>query len=177
MSLSSTNHYNEYAGDDATTSFAYSFKVFDEDDLRVMLVNDTTQIETLLTKTTHYTVTGEGLDAGGTVEMVTAPATGETLIIGRVMSFGEQPIDLQNQGSLPPESLEEGLDRLAMYLNQVETRGLTPTFTTAARPTPCSYWGGRSIRIKDAGSPGHLETCLNKDDGSWWWLTSVAGPV
>ncbi|NIV29431.1 MAG: hypothetical protein GWN58_07955, partial [Anaerolineae bacterium] len=56
-----------------------------ESDLKVYLVAaDGT--ETLQTITTHYTVTGGGTPAAtGTVEMVTAPATGETLVILRVL--------------------------------------------------------------------------------------------
>ena len=177
MSLSSTNHINEYPGDGADLTFDYTFRILNENDLRVMVVVDATAVETLQVITTDYTVSGVGDIGGGTVTFVSAPASGETVILGRYMDLGEQPIDLANQGAFQPDTLEEGLDRLAMILNQIETRGTHPTYTTATRPTACSYWRGRVIHIKDSGSPGHLETCLEKDAGSWHWVTSVAGPV
>ena len=69
-----------YNGDDATVAFAYSFLIDDEGELVVVLA-DVNGDETTQTITTHYTVSGVGNNTGGTVTMVTAPATGETLSI------------------------------------------------------------------------------------------------
>jgi len=56
MTVSSTNTRNSYSGNGTTTVFAYTFKIFDDDDIAVILRDDATAAESTQTKTTHYTV-------------------------------------------------------------------------------------------------------------------------
>ena len=56
MTVSSTTTKNSYSGDGSTTVFAYTFKIFDEDDITVIRT-DATGSETTKTKP-HYTVSG-----------------------------------------------------------------------------------------------------------------------
>jgi len=105
-----------YSGDDSTTVFAYTFKVFDEDDL-VVIIRDANGVETTKTITTDYTVSGVGDVGGGNVTMLTAPASTETLLILR-----EQPItqglDLVPNDPFPADSIEEALDKLVFMMQQ-----------------------------------------------------------
>ena len=105
-----------YSGDDSTTVFAYTFKVFDEDDL-VVIIRDANGAETTKTITTDYTVSGVGNANGGNVTMLTAPASTETLLILR-----EQPItqglDLVPNDPFPADSIEEALDKLVFMMQQ-----------------------------------------------------------
>lgn len=105
-----------YSGDDSTTVFAYTFKVFDEDDL-VVIIRDANGVETTKTITTDYTVSGVGNANGGNVTMLTAPASTETLLILR-----EQPItqglDLVPNDPFPADSIEEALDKLVFMMQQ-----------------------------------------------------------
>ena len=39
MTVSSTTTKNSYSGDGSTTVFAYTFKIFDEDDITVIVVD------------------------------------------------------------------------------------------------------------------------------------------
>ena len=67
MTVSSTTTKNSYSGNGSTTVFAYGFKVFDEDDLTVILRTDATGAEAVQSITTHYTVSGVGAASGGNV--------------------------------------------------------------------------------------------------------------
>ena len=105
MTLSSTENRVSYAGNDSTTAFTFPYLFFADDDLTVILVDDITGVETTQTITTHYTVTGAGASAGGTVTMVTAPATDETLVIIREVPL-TQGLDLVENDPFPSDLVE-----------------------------------------------------------------------
>ena len=68
MTVSSSTNRVSYSGNGTLTTFAYTFKVFDEGDLTVILrASDGT--ETVQTITTHYTVSGVGDAGGGNVRL------------------------------------------------------------------------------------------------------------
>lgn len=69
-----------YAGDGSTVAFATPHFQKNED-IRAILVTNSTGAETVQTLTTHYTLAGALVPAGGTLTMVTPPAIGETLYI------------------------------------------------------------------------------------------------
>lgn len=100
-----------YNGNGSTTSFDYAFKVADQADLVVTVLSADGTTETIKTLTTDYTVSGVGNPAGGSIAMVVAPVTGEKLTITRAVSL-DQEVDLQNRGSVNPETLEQALDKL-----------------------------------------------------------------
>jgi hypothetical protein len=114
MTVTSSTNKVSFNGDSSTTVFAYSFKIFDEDDLTVIL-RSSTGTETTQTITTHYTVSGVGSAGGGNVTMVTAPATGETLTILREQPL-TQGLDLVPNDPFPAESMEEALDKLTFMV-------------------------------------------------------------
>jgi len=115
MTVSSTNTKNSYSGDDSTVVFAYTFKIFDDDDIQVILRNDTTGAETVQTKTTHYSVSGVGNTGGGNITFVTAPATGETVVLIRAIPL-TQATDYTPNDPFPAETHEEALDRLTFIV-------------------------------------------------------------
>ena len=99
-----------YNGNGSTTVFAYDFKALSQTDLVVTLKNSA-GVETVQTLTTNYSVSGVGVEGGGNVTMVTAPASGETLTITRSVPV-TQGVDLQNRGGVQPSTLETAYDRL-----------------------------------------------------------------
>jgi len=117
MTISSTDNRITFAGNDVTTAFATGFKFFASSDLSVILVTDSTGVETGQVLNTDYTVTGAGADAGGTVTMVTAPATGETLVIVRAQPY-TQGLDLVENDPFPSDSVEQQLDKLTILTQQ-----------------------------------------------------------
>lgn len=117
MSLSSTTSRQSYAGNGVTTAFSFPYYFLANADLVVKRKVNSTGVETLLVLNTDYTVTGAGVQAGGTVTTTAAPATGTTLIIYRDPS-PVQDLDLVDNDALPAEPLEAKLDRAFMVLQR-----------------------------------------------------------
>jgi hypothetical protein len=82
MTISSTTVKVSYSGNSSTTVFAYTYKILDDDEIQV-IIRSSTGTETIKTKTTHYTVSGVGSPGGGNITFLTAPVTGETVILKR----------------------------------------------------------------------------------------------
>lgn len=118
MTVSSSTNKVSYSGNGSLTTFAYTFKIFDEDDLTVILrAADGT--ETTQTITTHYTVTGVGVASGGNVVFGSAPASGVTVVIIREQPL-TQGLDLVPNDPFPAQSLEESLDKLTFMAQKHE---------------------------------------------------------
>ncbi len=126
MTVSSSTNRASYSGNGSLATFAYGFKVFDQDDLTVILrASDGT--ETVQTITTDYTVTGVGDVGGGNVVFGTAPASGVTIVIIREQPL-TQGLDLVPNDPFPAQSLEESLDKLTFIdqrLSESIDRALT----------------------------------------------------
>tara|TARA_R110002096_G_scaffold130706_7_gene280063 strand:+ start:7703 stop:8746 length:1044 start_codon:yes stop_codon:yes gene_type:complete len=121
MTISSTANRTSTAGDGTVTGFTFPYLFFATDDLTVILVVNSTGAETTKTLTTHYTVTGAGVAAGGTVTMGTAPASGETLVIIRKEQF-TQGLDLVENDPFPSNLVEQQFDILTMLSQQLDDR-------------------------------------------------------
>ena len=111
MTVSSTTVKNSYSGNGSTTSFNYTFKIFSNSDLQV-IIRSSTGTETTKTITTHYTVSGAGNTNGGSVTFTSGniPANGETVVLRRNVPQ-TQAIDYIANDPFPAETHEEGLDR------------------------------------------------------------------
>lgn len=117
MTVSSSTSRVAYNGNGSTTAFAVPFYFLANSHVEVIL-QDSDGIETVQTLTTHYTVTGAGVESGGTVTMLTAPATGERLIIQRTAP-ATQTSDFPPNDRLPSATVEDALDKLTMLVQQV----------------------------------------------------------
>jgi hypothetical protein len=118
MTISTTDSRISYNGNGVTTAFAFPYRFFENVDLVVELVSAAGAVTTQVLNT-DYTVTGADLDAGGTVTMVTPPASGERLVIRRVLD-AVQETDYISGDPFPAESHERALDRLTMLVQQNE---------------------------------------------------------
>jgi len=125
MTISSLTNQMLYTGNGSASVFAFTFKIFDQDDLLVV-VTGSDGIQTELVIATDYTVSGVNSISGGNVTLVDSGqawlssgnlATGYTLSIRRVLSL-TQPTDLRNQGPYYPETVENQLDRAVMIAQQ-----------------------------------------------------------
>ena len=105
-----------YNGNGATASFSYGFKIIAESHIAVILT-DADAVETVQTITTDYTVTGVGDANGGSVVMVTAPATGELLTLKLNVPL-TQEVDLENQGAFFAETIEASFDKVTQIVVQ-----------------------------------------------------------
>lgn len=126
-----------YNGNDVTTSFPFSFKVFSADDVVVVLTNPA-DIETTLTDT-DYSVTlnaDQDTSPGGTVNKVSALATGYLLTITSSVP-NLQTLDLTNQGGFYPRVINAALDRVTILVQQVAeqvSRAVKTSISSSSTP-------------------------------------------
>ena len=139
MTISSTLNRTSTCGDGSATAFSFPYLFLADDDLVVILVVDSTGVETTKTISTHYTITGAGVAAGGTVTMGSAPAVGETLVIIRKEQF-TQGLDLVENDPFPSDLVEQQFDTLTMLTQQLNTEV------------------GRSIKLSDGDTSGASTT-------------------
>ena len=118
MTVSSATNKVSYNGNGSQTVFAYGFKIFDEDDLTVIIRNASGG-ETTQSITTNYTVSGVGNASGGNVTMVSAPASTETITIIREQPL-TQGLDLVPNDPFPATLVEDTLDKLTFMVHQHE---------------------------------------------------------
>ena len=125
MTVSTSYVPLSYSGNGSTTSFAITWPFFAASDIVVILVDDA-GVETIKTMTTHYAVSGgttvDGLPSTGSVTMVTAPASGETLRIHRVTNK-VQSSTWTNNGSFQAKSIEATADRLMIIAQELGVGG------------------------------------------------------
>lgn len=148
MTISSSVTKNTYTGNSSAKIFAYQFRIFDEDDILVV-VDGVTK-----TKTTDYTVSGVNNLSGGNVTFIIAPTTGQSIVLTHNLPFTQQ-VDYTELGAFPAESHEEALDRSVsrdLALKEIVDRTLKFNSNTAAtsfivpEPVDGNYlqWSGTS---------------------------------
>jgi hypothetical protein len=171
MTVSSTTTKVSYAGNGATTVFAYTFKIFAAADLEVVL-RSAAGVEAVQTITTHYTVSGAGADAGGNVTFVTAPASGVTVIIRRALAL-TQGTDYVENDPFPANSHEDALDRLTFITQQMQEEldrsikaSVTNTISTVEFSTSAA---DRANKLFSFDSSGDLQISqeLGTYRGNW----------
>lgn len=116
MTITTTSNSDQYAGNGSTATFAFNYPITAEGDLIVVLT-DSTGVDTTQTLTTDYTVSVASYPGLGSITMVTVPAVGETLTIRRILAL-TQSVDLQNQGAFFAETHESAFDRYVMVDQQ-----------------------------------------------------------
>lgn len=120
MTVSTTSYTPlTYAGNGSTTVFAVSWPFFSGS--LVVSVISALGVESVKSITTHYTVTGgtsaNGTPATGTVTMLTAPASGETLQIVR-RTPQNQPTTFSNNDAFPAKTVEASIDRAILVAQE-----------------------------------------------------------
>lgn len=110
-----------FNGNGVTTAFSVTWPFY-TGTLKVTLISST-GVETVKTISTHYTVSGgtdgDGLPAVGTVTMLSAPASGETLRIERVTPKTQSSV-WTNGGAFDAKTLESALDRNLLITQEAE---------------------------------------------------------
>ena len=121
MTVSSTTTKKSANGDGSNDTFPYDFKIFDDDDIAVVIRTDSTGAEATKTKTTHYTVTGVGSASGGNVVFTSGniPVSGETVVLLR-NTARTQLTDYVANDPFPAESHEDALDKLTLITQELE---------------------------------------------------------
>lgn len=150
MTISSTTRTaGPFSGNDVTTTFAFTFKVFAASDLQLVQVNPS-GVESILVMTTDYTVSlnsDQNSSPGGSITLTSALATGYTLIITSDIA-ALQATDLTNQGGFYPQVITNALDKLTILVQQALGKvgrslnyPISDTDTNATLPTKAARLG------------------------------------
>jgi len=118
MALTTTSNKVSYSGDGTTTVFNFPFRVDKDTDLQVTLY-DSAGTATVQTLNTDYTITGLGVDSGGSITMTTAPATGTTLLLYREVAYTQETTFTEGE-AFPIKTIESDLDKLTMETQQLK---------------------------------------------------------
>ncbi len=190
MTVTNTTARNQYIATAGQAEFAYTFEVYDKDDL-VVLKNSTT-----LSEGTQYTVDGVGSDGGGDVTLKPGhvAAAGDVITIYRDMALN-RTTDYQNSGDFLAAEVNEDFDRLWLAIQQnatTDSRSVRkPVLDLDSINMELPVASGRSHRLLGFDSTGAVEavdylkaqevTILTEDtftgDGTTTAFTLSTAPV
>ena len=146
MTTPSETNVVYFTGADSTSVFSYTYQIFDDDDLRVVVKKTSSGLETPLVKTTDYTVSGVGDGSGGSVTLVDADQlwlTGANLATGYTMSIRRSPqviqeTDIRNEGQGYKSVLENQFDK-GIHIAQDQQNQLDRSLKIPETENPASY--------------------------------------
>ncbi len=166
MTISSTTSKVLYSGNGVTTVFAYTFKILAQSDILVQWKDTSTNIITTKTITTHYTVSGAGVSAGGNVTFTAGnePPSGTTVILARNVT-GTQLVDYTEYDAFPAETHETALDRLTMLWLQ------TAVLVASCLKLDAAVTGFDSVLAAPAAAGSVLIS--NDDNDGFEWSTVI----
>ncbi len=194
MTLSTTLAKQAYDGDGTTTAFPTVFKFLQNSHVVVTHI-DPSGFETVWAEGTHYTLTGAGSDAGGTVVVLTSPndytpANGDEVVISRSVPE-TQEISYPDGGAFPAATHEQALDLLTMMVQkhseEIARALLVPIAESTASDLPgATARAGKFLAFDASGNPiaasgtagenpipvsSFMETLLDDADASFARLT------
>lgn len=190
---SSTRKAGPYTGNGVTTSFSFSFKVFQASDLEVVRTN-LSGVESILVLGTDYTVTlnsNQNSNPGGSITATTAPASGFKITITSNIAY-TQALDLTNQGGFYPTTINDALDRTTIQIQQLNEQVSRAAKLPISNPTDADALTADLVRLAD--SADNIDIAANNIDAiiaapdeaaaaaasaalANDWATKTSGPV
>lgn len=151
MTISSDIASASYTGNGVTQIFPVPFYFLVNTDLKVSQKSAATGLVSVLTLNSAYTVSGAGNEAGGSITILTAPASGDQIFVERDVDAVQETAYPEN-GIFPAASHEQALDRLTMLVQQLET---ADDYTLMRNPLLGYYdvGGNRLSNIADGTGP------------------------
>jgi hypothetical protein len=178
MTVSTTTTKDSYSGNGSTTAFAYTFPINSTSEITV-IERSSAGVETVKAEgagSTNYSIVDNGA-AGGTVTMVTAPASGTTLVILRNTNL-TQATDLVANDPFPAETNESAFDKIQMQTQEIQeevdrsiklsrTNTMTSTdFTNSA--------ADRASKVLAFDSSGEISVTQELGNATGNWAASTA---
>ena len=162
MTVSSQISEESY-GPSAGTVLPLPFRFFNNSEISVTKVDDTTGATTVLTLGVDYTLTGAGEpevngNATGTVVLSAAIPAGFQYVVTRTLAL-EQLTDLINQGKFFPEIHESTFDRIVMMIQQL----YQGTLNSLQKTVGGFFWDFLGLRAINLGDPVNGKDAANKD--------------
>jgi hypothetical protein len=118
VTVSTTKASDVFPGNGIAAGFSCEWRIFDDTDVLVSLVDKSTGADTPLVLNTDYTIAGSGDQAGFTVSTASPVDAGHNLYVRRALAY-VQPTDFTNQGAFFPTMHEDAMDRLEMQIQQL----------------------------------------------------------
>lgn len=184
MTISSNTRKNgPYVGNGSASTFAFTFKVFQAADLKVVKLDTATNVETAIALTTDYTVTlnaDQDSNPGGSITLVAgALPTGKNLVITSALA-NLQPTDLTNQGGFYPEVITDALDRVTILVQQLADQvnrslklSVTNTINNAEFAIPPAERADKFLSFDSNGDLAVTQT-VGTPRGNWTTGTAYA---
>jgi hypothetical protein len=176
MTVSSTEPRVTYAGNGSTTTFAIPFTFLTGSEVTAYLVTNSSNNAVLQTDPTEYSISGSN------VEMVTAPAIGETLILQS--SIAEtQTTDYVANDVFPAETHEAALDKLTRLIKQIKveldynTIKLPPNIMTNTTIEDTDLAALKVLRVDAAGTGIEFATVAEITGGGDSWDDAVDSDI
>lgn len=120
MTVLTTNNKVRQEGDGTSTGFPFTFKVFSDEDIRVISIADADGAETVV-DSADYSVSLNTDGEGGTVTFNTAPAADVDILLKRELDV-TQEINIPRSSNIPEQSLENGYDKAIMLIQDIFER-------------------------------------------------------
>lgn len=129
MTISATNHVDQHTGDASTVDFAITFRLDQNDDVRVWELLDGETDSTQLVELTAFTLNA----TRDTVTFTTAPAVDTTITFER-FTMRDQESDYAALRRLPAETHELFLDKPTMMIQELANREEDLVITDPTNP-------------------------------------------
>ena len=154
MTVTNTTARNQYTATAGQTVFAYTFEVYNKNDI-VVLQNTTT-----LSEGSNYTVSGVGNDSGGNITLAVGATAGDIITIYRNMAL-DRTTDYQNSGDFLAAEVNTDFDRLWLAIQQNATSDSRsvkkPVSDLSSINMELPVASGRSLRLLGFDSTGAVE--------------------
>jgi hypothetical protein len=149
LTINNTTPRNEYVGNNATTSFAYDFKILTAADLKIFL--DSTE------QVSGFSITQVGNDTGGQVVFTVAPGSNVNVLLER-FTVTDRQTDYIEGGPLSASLLDFDQDRQTAMIQEAALRTIN-TSNIAGE----IVWDAEGQRIINVGSPSAAADAVTKD--------------
>lgn len=167
--------FNEYTAGGSTTIFPYTFQLLASADLEVRLNG-------VVVSPGSYTLTGIGNQGGGSVNFLTAPATGVKVLLSREMSLSRDT-DYQYNGDLLEATLDRDFNRVWHAIQGVQARlgsAVRAPYPNQVAELPSLLTAnlGKGFGVSALGEPTFLDTDFGTTNADVTFYTAAgAGAV
>ena len=121
MTINVNTSRNEYTATSGQTVFNFTFKIYTATDLNVYVTPAGQECNDVTDLTEAYTVTGVGLEDGGSITLNTGAGANDLVTIVSAIP-SSRTTDYQSNGDFTPETVNNDIDRAISLIKQVESK-------------------------------------------------------
>jgi hypothetical protein len=121
MTINVNTSRNEYTATSGQTVFNFTFKIYTATDLNVYVTPAGQECNDVTDLTEAYTVTGVGLEDGGSITLNTGAGANDLVTIVSAIP-SSRTTDYQSNGDFTPETVNNDIDRAISLIKQVEVK-------------------------------------------------------